>query len=50
MPNNNVETPSVAWRVFDPDGNVVQFGYGPIELEMTTNMGDQEEEETDGGN
>jgi hypothetical protein len=30
----------VSWRVIDPDGNVVQEGYGQIELQMVTRMGE----------
>lgn len=28
------------WRVVDADGNVVAESYEPIELEMTTQLGD----------
>jgi hypothetical protein len=37
----------VGWLVLDPDGNVVDFG-PPIELEMVTQMGEPEQEVTDG--
>lgn len=36
----------VSWRVLDPDGNVIDQGFGRIELEMVTQMG----EGGDGGN
>jgi hypothetical protein len=34
----------VTWAVLDPDGNIVRYGTEPIELHMTTQLGEQFEQ------